>query len=94
MDNANTLGGQSHPRNYPTQSSSSSSCSQSDEGNEAKNNRYRAKCIFLQHHLREAMLVNKALKSELSQYKEKIEFERKIQKFLRDRLKRLDSLDT
>lgn len=55
-----------------------------------KQNNYQAKCNLLEYHIQEALLVNKALKSELKQYRDKIEFEKKLRKFLVDRVKSVD----
>lgn len=46
---------------------------------------YQIKCDFLEYHIQEALLINKALKSELKQYKDKIEFEKRLKKFLINR---------
>lgn len=50
---------------------------------------YKVKCDLLDYHLQEAILINKALREELKQYKEKINFEKKLQTFLIDRAKNL-----
>jgi len=48
---------------------------------------YQVKCGLLEYHLQEAVLINKALRSELQQYKEKIDFEKKLRKYLDNRLR-------
>lgn len=54
-------------------------------------NSYQEKCNLLEYHIHEAVLVNKALRSELKQYKEKIDFEKRLGKFLVSRAKGIDS---
>lgn len=54
-------------------------------------NIYRQKCILLEPHVQEAALINKALKSELKQYRDKIKFEKKLCKYLVTRIKDIDS---
>lgn len=51
-----------------------------------KQNIYQVKCNLLEYHLQEAFLVNKALRSELKQYKDKIDFEKRLRKFLIDKV--------
>lgn len=50
-------------------------------------NNYQIKCSLLEYHIQEAILINKALRSELKQYKEKIDFEKRLRKFLVTRVK-------
>lgn len=52
---------------------------------------YQVKCSLLEYHIKEAVLINKALRSELKQYKDKIDFEKKLRKFLINRVKNIDS---
>lgn len=52
---------------------------------------YQVKCNLLEYHIHEAILINKALRSELKQYKDKIEFEKRLKKFLVARIKGPDS---
>lgn len=52
---------------------------------------YQVKCDLLEYHIHEATLINKALKSELKQYQEKIDFEKKLRKFLINRIKGVDT---
>lgn len=52
---------------------------------------YQVKCDLLEYHIHEATLINKALKSELKQYQDKIDFEKKLKKFLINRIKGFDS---
>lgn len=52
---------------------------------------YQVKCSLLDYHIQEAVLVNKALKSEVKQYREKIEFEKRLRKFLVSRVKAIES---
>lgn len=54
-------------------------------------NSYQVKCGLLDYHIQEAILINKALRSELKQYKDKIDFEKKLRKFLVERVKGTDS---
>lgn len=54
---------------------------------------YQVKCDLLEYHIHEATLINKALKSEVKQYQEKIDFEKKLKKFLVNRIKKTESLD-
>lgn len=49
-------------------------------------NPYQFKCSLLEYHLHEAVLINKALRSELQEYKEKIAFEKKLRTVLIDRV--------
>lgn len=58
---------------------------------QSQQNTYQVKCNLLEYHIQEAILINKALRSELSQYKEKIEFEKKLRRFLVNRVKGFDS---
>jgi hypothetical protein len=53
-------------------------------------NPYEYKCSLLEYHIHEAVLINKALKSELQQYREKIEFEKELRIVLLDRVNNLD----
>lgn len=53
-------------------------------------NHYKKKCELIQYHIDEAHLINKALQSELKQYHNKIEFEKKLRKFIINRLKGVD----
>jgi hypothetical protein len=53
-------------------------------------NPYEYKCSLLEYHIHEAILINKALKSELQQYREKIEFEKKLRTVLIDRVNNLN----
>jgi hypothetical protein len=53
-------------------------------------NSYEYKCNLLEYHLQEANLINKALKSELQQYKEKIEFEKELRTVLINRVSNLN----
>lgn len=53
-------------------------------------NPYEYKCSLLEYHIHEAVLINKALKSELQQYREKIEFEKKLRTVLIDRVSNLN----
>lgn len=53
-------------------------------------NPYEYKCSLLEYHINEAVLINKALKSELQQYKEKIDFEKKLRTVLIDRVSNLN----
>lgn len=53
-------------------------------------NIYRQKCILLEPHIQEAVLINKALRSELKQYRDKIKFEKKLCKYLVTRIKDID----
>lgn len=52
---------------------------------------YQFKCNLLEYHIHEAVLVNKALRSELQEYREKIAFEKKLRSVLIDRLKNFSS---
>lgn len=65
--------------------------STSSNSNNNNQNAYQVKCSLLEYHIQEAVLVNKALRSELKQYKEKIDFEKKLRKFLVNRVKGLES---
>lgn len=58
---------------------------------QSSNNSYQVKCGLLEYHIQEAVLINKALRSELKQYKDKIDFEKKLRKFLVSRVKDIDS---
>ena len=49
-------------------------------------NSYQVKCSLLEYHIQEAVLINKALRSELKQYRDKIDFEKKLRKFLVNRV--------
>lgn len=51
-----------------------------------KQTTYQVKCNLLEYHVQEAILVNKALRSELKQYREKIDFEKRLRKFLVNRV--------
>lgn len=66
--------------------SQSAACSQVSTSKSSSSliqqNTYQIKCNLLEYHIEEATLINKALKSELNQFKDKIEFERKLSKFL------------
>lgn len=53
-------------------------------------NPYEYKCSLLEYHIHEAILINKALKSELQQYREKIDFEKRLRGVLVDRVKNLN----
>lgn len=53
-------------------------------------NPYEYKCSLLEYHIHEAVLINKALKSELQQYREKIEFEKELRTALIDRVSNLN----
>lgn len=66
--------------------------STSDQSKEfcKQQNRFRVKCGLLEYHIQEALLVNKALKSEIKQYRDKIEFEKKLRKYLVDRVKAVE----
>lgn len=48
---------------------------------------YKVKCNLLEYHIQEAVLVNKALRSELKQYRDKIDFEKRLRNFLINRVK-------
>lgn len=52
---------------------------------------YQEKCSLLEYHIQEAVLVNKALRSELKQYKDKIDFEKRLRTFLVSQAKGIDS---
>lgn len=52
---------------------------------------YQVKCNLLEYHIQEAVLINKALRAEFKQYKDKIDFEKKLRKFLVDRIRGIDS---
>lgn len=54
-------------------------------------NPYQFKCSLLDYHIHEAVLINKALRSELQVYKEKIEFEKKLRALLIERVKNYSS---
>lgn len=54
-------------------------------------NSYQVKCNLLEYHIQEAILINKALRAELKQYKEKIDFEKRLREFLADRIKGVES---
>lgn len=53
-------------------------------------NSYQVKCNLLEYHIQEAVLVNKALRAELKQYREKIDFEKRLREFLVDRIKGIE----
>lgn len=59
--------------------------------NARQQNIYRQKCILLEPHIQEAVLINKALRSELKQYRDKIKFEKNLCKYLVTRVKDIDS---
>lgn len=73
---------------FPQPSSTQEDCSVGTTGHQ---NTYQVKCNLLEYHIQEALLINKALRSELKQYKEKIDFEKKLRKFLVNRVKGFDS---
>lgn len=54
-------------------------------------NFYQEKCNLLEYHIQEAILVNKALRSEVKQYRDKIDFEKRLRKFLLNRAKSVES---
>lgn len=54
-------------------------------------NSYQVKCNLLDYHIQESLLINKSLRAELKQYREKIEFEKRLREFLVDRLKGIES---
>lgn len=66
---------------------------QDDHGNlnARQQNIYRQKCILLEPHIQEAVLINKALRSELKQYRDKIKFEKNLCKYLVTKVKDIDS---
>lgn len=76
-----------------TENFASSNPSSSTSSNQQQQNQsfYQEKCNLLEYHIQEAVLVNKALRSELKQYKEKIDFEKRLGKFLVSRARGIDS---
>jgi len=58
---------------------------------QSQQSRYQYKCSLLEYHIQEAILVNKALRSEVQQYREKIDFERRLKTALIERVKHYSS---
>lgn len=79
----------SQPIIFPQPTSTSEVATSS--GASSQQNSYQVKCNLLEYHIQEAILINKALRSEVNQYKDKIDFEKKLRKFLVTRVKGIES---
>lgn len=55
--------------------------------NQSDKSDYQVKCKLLEYHIEEAILVGKALRAELKQYRDKVEFEKKLQRYLTNRVR-------
>lgn len=56
-----------------------------------KHQAYKDKCELIDYHIHETSLINKALQSELKEYHNKIEFEKRVRKLLIEKLKVLET---
>lgn len=52
---------------------------------------YKDRCERIEYHIREAYTLNKALQLELKEIQNKIEFEKRLKKDIKSRIKNLES---
>lgn len=52
---------------------------------------YKDRCERIEFHIREATIINKALQSEIKELQNKIEFEKRLSKDIKNRIESLES---